>query len=82
LKIYKKEVDKKKSSIMKIDEKDGYTHALIRLKNGKTRIHEFHYGSGYLSQSSLDILLSSEVKSVVCYKGNIVQKTVTFIQQN
>ena len=78
--VFKKNVDKK-NSILRVDEKDGYTYALLTLKNGKTRRHEFYCGAGYLSQSSLDILLSSEVKSVAFYKGKEIRKTVTISQQ-
>lgn len=81
MKIFKKVIDRKKTSILRVNEKDGYTYALITLQNGKTQRHEFYCGAGFLSQSSLDILLSSEVKSVAFYKGNVVQKTVTISQQ-
>lgn len=81
LKIYKKVIDSKKHSILRVHEKDGYTYAILTLKNGKTRRHEFYCGAGFLSQSSLDILLSPEIKSISFYKGNSVQKTVTISQQ-
>lgn len=81
LKVYKKDVSNKKQSILRVNGKDGYTYAILTLKNGKTRRHEFYYGAGYLSQSSLDILLSPEVKSVAFYKGSTIQKTVTVSQQ-
>lgn len=80
LQVFKK-VNDSKSSTIKIDNKDGFTYAVIQLKNGKSQRHEFYYGSGYLSQSSMNIVVSSEVKSISLYKGDVVKKTINLSQR-
>ena len=80
LQVFKKVNDSKLSTI-KIDNKDGFTYAVIQLKNGKSQRHEFYYGSGYLSQSSMNIVVSSEVKSISLYKGDVVKKTINLSQR-
>jgi len=44
---------------------DSYT--LVKLKNGKTRRHEFYFGSTYLSQASRSLKLSDEIESFEVY---------------
>ncbi|MGB5667932.1 MAG: VCBS repeat-containing protein [Maribacter sp.] len=38
--------------------------AIIQFKDGTTQKFEFHYGSGYLSQSSRNLIIPTEAKSV------------------
>ncbi len=76
LSVFKKANDGK-SAFLKVSTKDNYNYAIITLKNGQTRRHEFYYGSGYLSQSSFSIEVSSEVRSIAFYKGNTLAKTIT-----
>ncbi len=47
--------------------------AIIQLQNGKSRIHEFHHGSGYLSQSSRALAVSEDFMKVtfVDYSGRM-----------
>jgi hypothetical protein len=80
LQVFKKNTDNK-SSVIKIDSKDGYSYAVITLKNGQSRRQEFYYGAGYLSQSSMNIIVSSDVKSISFYKGNLVKKTINLSYQ-
>jgi hypothetical protein len=40
------------------------SYALVNLKNGKTRRHEFYFGSTYLSQSSRSLKLSKEIEAL------------------
>ncbi|MBL0741248.1 VCBS repeat-containing protein [Chryseolinea lacunae] len=42
-------------------------YALLKLKNGKTRRHEFYFGSTYLSQSSRTLRLTDDVVSFTLY---------------
>jgi hypothetical protein len=46
--------------------------AVIHYTNGRTERKEFHYGFGYLSQSTRHLKLSGEIKSVWIYdyRGN------------
>ncbi|MEP6513668.1 MAG: VCBS repeat-containing protein, partial [Parafilimonas sp.] len=48
------------------------TYALLKLKNGKTRKQELHYGEGFLSQSGRFINTNAQVVSVDIFdsKGN------------
>jgi len=43
------------------------SYALVKLKNGKTRRHEFYFGSTYLSQSSRSLKLSNEIEGFEVY---------------
>jgi len=54
----------------KVEREDIY--ALITRKNGKIYKHEFYYGSTYLSQSSIQVLLPDDVTSMEIFssKGN------------
>lgn len=55
------------ASILKtIDPKDAL-FAEIKLKNGKTRKHEFYYGSSYLSQSSRKLPVLSNYESITLF---------------
>jgi hypothetical protein len=46
----------------------------VILGNGKKRMHEFYYGSGYLSQSTRDMFLSDKIQKVTLYdkKKNVL----------
>ena len=45
--------------------------ALVRMKNGKTRVEEFYYGSSFLSQSGRFVEVNDQVSSleIIDYKG-------------
>lgn len=75
LQVFKKSPTVKTTEI-KVDRKDGFTYAVVTLKNGQSYRQEFYNGAGYLSQSSLNMVVSSEVKSISFYKGNVVKKTI------
>ncbi len=51
--------------------------AIITFKNGKERLHEFYYGSSYLSQSSRHLKLYGSEKKIVLYDFSGRQKTIT-----
>lgn len=65
-----------KTFVLKINPKDEFDYAILTLKNGQVRRREFYYGAGYLSQSSMDILISPEVKSIEFYNGETLKKTI------
>ena len=44
-------------------------YAVVELKNGKNRKHEFYCGSGYLSQSANFLVKSKQVKKVTLKSG-------------
>lgn len=50
-----------------IDPKGATTWAEIKLKNGKSRKHEFYYGSSYLSQSSRKIKVLDYYEDIVMH---------------
>ncbi|TRX58250.1 RNA-binding protein [Fulvivirga sp. M361] len=53
------------------------SYALIRFKNGKTRKEEFHFGEGYLSQSSQDFYINSDsVEAIEIFDRGINLRTV------
>ena len=60
-----------------IDPKDA-SWAHIKLKNGRTRKHEFYYGSSYLSQSSRKMIVLDYYKEIVLHQQN----TETIISKN
>ncbi|MCK5280324.1 MAG: hypothetical protein KAQ62_11540, partial [Cyclobacteriaceae bacterium] len=60
-----------------IDPKDA-SWAHIKLKNGRTRKHEFYYGSSYLSQSSRKMIVLDYYKEIVLHQQN----TETTISKN
>ncbi|MBS1537331.1 MAG: VCBS repeat-containing protein [Bacteroidetes bacterium] len=80
LQVFKKRNDSK-TSVLKVDSKSGFSYAILTLKNGQFRRHEFYYGAGYLSQSSMNMIISSEVKSISFYKGGVVKKTINLSHQ-
>jgi len=50
--------------------------ALIRYKNGKSRVEEFYYGSSFLSQSGRFIQASDQVKAVEITNSKGVQRKI------
>jgi hypothetical protein len=56
----------------------GDAYALLTLKGGKHRKHEFYFGSTYLSNSSRALKLPSDVKEITIYdvKGSSRQVNV------
>lgn len=58
-----------------LKETDAY--AIITYANGKKSKHEFHYGGGYLSQSSRKFLVTPNVKQVVIYSYNGASRMVS-----
>ncbi|WP_272636508.1 MULTISPECIES: VCBS repeat-containing protein [Maribacter] len=65
-------IDRKDNeNLLKIPSKALY--AKIFLENGKSRIVEFYHGSGYLSQTTRDILLTGKETRIVVYgSGDII----------
>lgn len=61
LKAYKL-AEKKYESIIKLNSNDAY--ALIILRNGQKRKHEFYYGDAYCSQSARKITFNQEMANV------------------
>ncbi len=60
----------------KIIDPKGAIWADIKLKNGKTRKHEFYYGSSYLSQSSRKMIVLDYYNEVVLHQQNNEIKTM------
>lgn len=66
------------AKIFPIDMKQGFSHAIVTLKNGKKRKQELYCGSGYYSQSALFLILPADAKSVQLFKKNVMQREVIF----
>lgn len=55
---------------------DQETHAMIHFKNGLKRKEEYHFGQGFLSQSSRYMLLTPEMKYVDIFSGTKKTRTI------
>ena len=50
--------------------------AMIKFKNGSTRVQEFYHGAGYFSQSSRKLQLTGDEKEIVVFDKNLKDTTV------
>lgn len=64
------------ASILKTIDPKGALFAEIKLKSGKTRKHEFYYGSSYLSQSSRKLQVLDNYESISLHFKDNKQETI------
>jgi hypothetical protein len=58
----------------------GDEYALVKLKNGRVRRHEFLHGSGFMSQSSRTLFLNRHMESVELYNLQGLRKRITDVK--
>lgn len=61
---------------LKPDPAERCTHAMVKTEKEGTRRVEFHRGSGYLSQSSVGLIVAPAVQEVTLYSGDREVRTV------
>lgn len=76
--VFKRDVAQSGSKLFTLDPKLRATHAIVKLKNGAQRRHEFSIGSGYLTQGSPTMIVTPQMASMTIYNGASSVKEVKF----
>jgi hypothetical protein len=69
-------------SIRFIDIRPNDIYAIVTHSNGKRSRHEFHFGSGYLSQSSRKLMVPANAINIAIHGSDGLQRTESFTNRN
>jgi hypothetical protein len=76
LQIFEKTLNPK-TSLIKLNQSEMLTHAIIEYKNGKKRRHEFHNGSGHLSQGIHVLQADPSISKILLFDSSGKTRTIT-----
>jgi hypothetical protein len=76
LQIFEKTLDPK-TSLLKLNQSEMLTHAIIEYKNGKKRRHEFYNGSGHLSQGIHVLQADQSISKILLFDSTGKTRTIT-----
>ena len=76
LQIFEKTLNAK-TSLLKLNQSEMLTHAIIEYKNGKKRRHEFHNGSGHLSQGIHVLQADPSISKILLFDSSGKTRTIT-----
>ena len=76
LQIFEKTLNAK-TSLLKLNQSEMLTHAIIEYKNGKKRRHEFHNGSGHLSQGIHVLQADPSISKILLFDSLGKTRTIT-----
>jgi hypothetical protein len=76
LQIFEKTLNPK-TSLIKLNQSEMLTHAIIEYKNGKKRRHEFHNGSGHLSQGIHVLQADPSISKILLFDSLGKTRTIT-----
>ncbi|MEY5130647.1 MAG: hypothetical protein RL734_714 [Bacteroidota bacterium] len=76
LQIFEKTLNAK-TSLLKLDQSEMLTHAIIEYKNGKKRRQEFHNGSGHLSQGIHVLQADPSISKILLFDSSGKTRTIT-----
>ena len=76
LQIFEKTLNPK-TSLIKLNQSEMLTHAIIEYKNGKKRRHEFHNGSGHLSQGIHVLQADPSISKILLFDSLGKSRTIT-----
>ena len=76
LQIFEKTLNAK-TSLLKLDQSEMLTHAIIEYKNGKKRRQEFHNGSGHLSQGIHVLQADPSISKILLFDSLGKTRTIT-----
>jgi hypothetical protein len=76
LQIFEKTLDAK-TSLLKLNQSEMLTHAIIEYKNGKKRRHEFYNGSGHLSQGIHVLQADQSISKILLFDSSGKTRTIT-----
>lgn len=76
MQIFEKPLDAK-SALLKMNQSDMITHAIIEYKNGKKRRHEFYNGSGHLSQSIQVMQSNPSISKILLFDSSGKVRTIS-----